>query len=68
MNKYSKLYLVGKVRPDSQAAEAGPTEQEKLLKEAAIRRDFAEVKATAEKMVQHNLHSILYQSFLCVQS
>lgn len=50
VNKYSKLYLVGKVRPDSQVAEAGPTEQEKFLKEAAIRRDFAEVKATAEKM------------------
>lgn len=48
VDKYAKLYLIGKVQPNSQIEDK--TERERMEKEDEIRKDFLEVKQTAVKM------------------
>lgn len=49
VDKYSKLYLIGKVKPTDEIEDK--FEREKILKEDEIRKDFVKVKQTAVKMV-----------------
>ena len=49
VDKYSKLYLIGKVKPTDEIEDK--IEREKILKEDEIRKDFVNVKQAAVKMV-----------------
>lgn len=48
VDKYSKLYLIGKVKPTDEIEDK--IEREKILKEDEIRKDFVNVKQAAVKM------------------